>query len=390
MAELTLRYGVNPHQTPARVTCPGDRLPFEVLAGSPGYINLLDALAAWQLVRELEVACGLPAAASFKHVSPAGAAVGTPLSDTLRQAYFIPPGDALTPLACAYARARGADAMSSFGDCAALSQPCDVATATLLKREVSDGVVAPEYEPEALEILRAKKGGKYVVLRMDPDWQPPELETRSLFGLTFEQPRNAKVLDAGLLANLVTARRELPESAVRDLLVASIALKYTQSNSVCYAYDGQVIGNGAGQQSRVHCTRLAGDKADLWFLRQHPRTLGLRFREGLSRADKNNAVDRFLLPDLSAAEEQAWRQAFDEVPERFTPADRRAWLDQQSGVALASDAFFPFRDNLDRAARSGVSYVVEPGGSLRDDEVIAAADAYGMVMAFSAVRLFCH
>lgn len=390
MAELKLRYGVNPHQTPARVWCDGERLPFDVLAGSPGYINLLDALAAWQLVRELEVACGLPAAASFKHVSPAGAAVGVPLSDTLRRAYFIPDEDELTPLACAYARARGADAMSSFGDCAALSQPCDLATAQLLKREVSDVIVAPGYEPEALEILRAKKGGKYVVLQIDPSWQPPELETRTIFGLTFEQPRNSKQLDASLFENIVTARRELPDSAVRDLLVATIALKYTQSNSVCYAFDGQVIGNGAGQQSRVHCTRLAGDKADLWFLRQHPRTLGLRFRAGLSRAEKNNAVDRFLLPELSAAEESAWREAFDEVPERFTASERRAWLDQQTGVALSSDAFFPFRDNLDRAARSGVSYVVEPGGSLRDDEVIAAADTYGMVMAFSGVRLFCH
>jgi phosphoribosylaminoimidazolecarboxamide formyltransferase/IMP cyclohydrolase len=341
------------------------------------------------LVRELRVALGLPAAASFKHVSPAGAAVGAPLSDELRRAYFVEDLE-LTPQAAAYARARGADAMSSFGDCAALSDTCDLATAQLLKREVSDLVVAPDYEPAALEILRAKKGGKYCVLKMDPAYRPPAVERREVFGLTFEQPRNELVLDEGLFANLVTANKDLPATARRDLLVATLTLKYTQSNSVCFARDGQVIGNGAGQQSRVHCTRLAAEKADLWFLRQHPRTLGLAFRAGLPRAEKNNAVDRFLLSELSAAEEASWRTAFETVPARFTPAERREWLSAQDGVALSSDAFFPFRDNLDRAARSGVRYVLEAGGSVRDDEVIAAADDYGMVMAFSGVRLFHH
>ncbi|MBI2302742.1 MAG: phosphoribosylaminoimidazolecarboxamide formyltransferase [Armatimonadetes bacterium] len=389
MRELELRYGVNPNQKPARVYVPEGDLPFEVLSGSPGYINLLDALNAWRLVRDLRDATGLPAAASFKHVSPAGAAVAVPLSDTLRRAYFVDDLD-LSPQATAYARARGADAMSSFGDCAALSDTVDVSTALVLKREVSDVVAAPAYEPEALEILRAKKGGKYVVLKMDPAWNPPEIERRTVCGVTFEQPRNDYHLDGRLFGNIVTQHRELPESAKRDLLVATIALKYTQSNSVCYAYDGQVIGNGAGQQSRVHCTRLAGDKADNWWLRQHPRCLEMRFRAGPSRAEKNNAVARFLLPSLSPAEEAAWEAAFEVVPARFRPAERREWLARLTGVALSSDAFFPFRDNLDRAAQSGVKYVLEAGGSLRDDEVVAAADEYGMVMAFTGVRLFHH
>ena len=364
-------------------------MPFEVLSGSPGYINLLDAFNAWMLVRELRASLGLPAATSFKHVSPAGAAVGTPLSPELAKAYFVDDME-LTPQAAAYARARGADAMSSFGDCAALSDICDVATAKLLKREVSDVVVAPDYEPEALEILRAKKGGKYVVLKMDPSYKPPSLDRRTVFGVAFEQPRNDCLLADNLFENIVTTDTQLPESARRDLLVATITLKYTQSNSVCYAYDGQVIGNGAGQQSRVHCTRLAGDKADLWWLRQHPRTLAMQFRAGLPRAEKNNAVDRFLLPELSGAEEAAWRGAFEVVPERFTREERRAWLDGRSGVAISSDAFFPFRDNIDRAAASGVKYVLEAGGSLRDDEVIAAANEYGMVMGSTGVRLFHH
>ncbi|MBI5834859.1 MAG: phosphoribosylaminoimidazolecarboxamide formyltransferase [Armatimonadetes bacterium] len=389
MQSYELRYGVNPNQKPARVVAESGDLPFEVLSGSPGYINLLDAFNAWMLVCELRTSLGLPAATSFKHVSPAGAAVGTPLSPELARAYFVDDME-LTPQAAAYARARGADAMSSFGDCAALSDICDVATAKLLKREVSDVVVAPDYEPEALEILRAKKGGKYVVLRMDPSYQPPTLDRRTVFGVAFEQPRNDCLLADNLFANIVTQDKELPESARRDLLVATITLKYTQSNSVCYAYDGQVIGNGAGQQSRVHCTRLAGDKADLWWLRQHPRTLDMQFRAGLPRAEKNNAVDRFLLPELSGAEEAAWRSAFDQVPARFTREERRAWLDSKSGVAISSDAFFPFRDNIDRAASSGVKYVLEAGGSLRDDEVIAAADEYGMVMGFTGVRLFHH
>lgn len=389
MASLELRYGINPHQKPARVTVDHGELPFEVLNGSPGYINLLDALNAWQLVGELQAATGLPAATSFKHVSPAGAAVAVPLDKALAKAYFVDDLE-LSPIATAYARARGADAMSSFGDCAAVSGKVDVSLAQLLKREVSDLIIAPEYDPEALEILSAKKGGKYVVLKARGRYTPPPVERRQVYGVTFEQPRNVLPLDEQLWANIVTAKRELPDAAQRDLLVATITLRFTQSNSVCYARDGQVIGNGAGQQSRVHCTRLAGDKADLWFLRQHPRTLDLQFREGISRAEKNNAVDRFLLTELSEAEERAWRESFAVVPERFTAAERRAWLDAQSGVALSSDAFFPFRDNLDRASRSGVSYVLEPGGSLRDDEVIAAADEYGMVMAFSGVRLFHH
>ncbi len=389
MASLELRYGINPHQKPARVMVDHGELPFEVLNGSPGYINLLDALNAWQLVGELEAATGLPAATSFKHVSPAGAAVAVPLDEHLAKAYFVDDLE-LSPVATAYARARGADAMSSFGDCAAVSGKVDVSLAKLLKREVSDLIIAPDYDPEALEILAAKKGGKYVVLKARGRYTPPPVERRQVYGVTFEQPRNVLPLDEQLWSNVVTAKTDLSAAAKRDLLVATITLRFTQSNSVCYTKDGQVIGNGAGQQSRVHCTRLAGDKADLWFLRQHPRTLGLQFREGISRAEKNNAVDRFLLTELSTAEEAAWRAAFAVVPARFTADERRAWLDQQSGVALSSDAFFPFRDNLDRASRSGVSYVLEPGGSLRDDEVIAAADEYGMVMAFSGVRLFHH
>ncbi len=389
MQVLDLRYGVNPHQSPARVYVSEGELPFEVLNGSPGYINLLDALNAWLLVRELAAATGLPAAASFKHVSPAGAAVAVPLAETLRQAYFVAGLD-LSPMATAYARARGADAMSSFGDCAACSGTVDVATADLLKREVSDLVIAPDYEPAALEVLRQKKGGKYVVLQARADWTPPTMERREVAGVTFEQPRNDKLLDAAQWANLVTQRHDLTAAEQRDLLIASITLKYTQSNSVCFAYDGQVIGNGAGQQSRVHCTRLAGDKADRWFLRQHPATLGLDFRSGITRAEKNNAVDRYLLPDLSDAEHEAWLHSFATPPARLTAAEQRAWLDQQSGVALSSDAFFPFRDNVDRAARSGVTAIVQPGGSLRDDEVIAAANEYGMAMAFSGVRLFHH
>jgi phosphoribosylaminoimidazolecarboxamide formyltransferase/IMP cyclohydrolase len=311
------------------------------------------------------------------------------LDEGLAKAYFVDDLE-LSPAATAYARARGADAMSSFGDCAAVSIKVDASLAKLLKREVSDIIIAPDYDPEALEILSAKKGGKYVVLKARGHYNAPAIEKRQVYGVTFEQPRNVLPLDEELWSNVVTAKTELSDAAKRDLLVATITLRFTQSNSVCYARDGQVVGNGAGQQSRVHCTRLAGDKADLWFLRQHPRTLELQFREGISRAEKNNAVDRFLLTELSAAEEAAWRQAFAVVPERFTAAERREWLDAQSGVALSSDAFFPFRDNLDRASRSGVSYVLEPGGSLRDDEVIEAANEYGMVMAFSGVRLFHH
>ncbi len=386
---IQLRYGCNPHQVPARVYVESGTLPIKVLNGTPGYINLLDAVNSWQLVRELRQTLSLPAAASFKHVSPAGAAVGIPLSDTLRKAYFV--GDVeLSPLATAYARARGADRISSFGDWAALSDTVDVPTAQLLSREVSDGVVAPAYEPEALEILRGKRGGNYPVIQIDPDHQPPEREAREVFGITFEQKRNSVLAGPDLLRNIVTQERALPDSAVRDLVVANVAIKYTQSNSVCFAYDGQAIGVGAGQQSRIHCTRLAGDKSDLWYLRQHPAVLGLQFRKGARRPERDNAIDGFLRDDLTPAEEKAWEEAFDQVPRRLTPQEKREWLDGLKDVAFASDAFFPFRDSIDRAARSGVRYVVQPGGSLRDPEVIKACDGYGMVMAFSEVRLFHH
>lgn len=387
--ELTLRYGCNPHQKPARVYVGQGELPIEVLNGSPGYINLLDALNSWSLVSELKGALGLPAAASFKHVSPAGAAVASPMSEAVRKASFVDDLE-LSDIAVAYARARGADRMSSFGDFAALSDTVDVPTARILSREVSDGVVAPGYEPEALEILKKKRGGKYNIIRIDPAFRPPELERREIYGMTFEQKRNDLVPGPELLKNVVTAQKELPEQAVRDLVVAQIALKYTQSNSVVFAFDGQVIGAGAGQQSRVHCTRLAGDKADRWFLRQHPEVLGLRFAASLKRADKNNAIDLFLEEGLSKAEEDAWRGSFEVVPARLTREQKREYLDAVSGVALASDAYFPFRDSIDRAAQSGVSWVVQPGGSMRDDIVIEACDQYGMVMACSGVRLFHH
>jgi len=369
-AHLPLRYGTNPHQKPAQIYTTGGELPFTVLNGSPGYINLLDALNAWQLVRELKAALNLPAAASFKHVSPAGAAVAVPLSPEVARACFVDDLE-LSPLATAYARARGADRMSSFGDWIALSEPVDLATARLIAREVSDGIIAPAYHPDALEVLRRKKGGRYPILQMDAAYEPPPMERRQVFGLTLEQPRNDASITRSLLANVVSQSKSLPESAVRDLLVATIALKYTQSNSVCYALDGQVIGLGAGQQSRIHCTRLAGDKADHWWLRQHPRALGLSFGAAVSRAERNNAVDRF-------------------IREELTPAEKRDWLARLKGVALSSDAFFPFRDNLDRAHRSGVQYVLEPGGSVRDEEVIRAADEYGMTLIFSGLRLFHH
>ncbi len=389
--DLPLRYGVNPHQTPARVLRGegSNPLPFTVLNGAPGYINLLDALNAWQLVKELRETLGLPAAASFKHVSPAGAAVGVPLEDSLHQVYAVGKV-ALSPLATAYARARGGDSVSSFGDMAALSDVVDAPTAQLLRREVSDGVIAPGYEPEALEMLRRKKGGGYLVLQIDPDYAPPLLERREVFGITFEQRRNDRMPGRELFQEIVTAETELPDAAVRDLLVATLAVKYTQSNSVCLARDGQVIGLGAGQQSRIHCTRLAAAKADLWRLRQHPTVLGLALRPKLSRAERNNAIDRFLLEELTPAETQAWLQAFTAPPVRLTADEKREWLDTLDDVALSSDAYFPFRDNVDRASRSGVRYVAQAGGSNRDDEVIQAADDYGMVMAFANLRLFHH
>jgi AICAR transformylase/IMP cyclohydrolase PurH len=389
MREITLRYGCNPHQAPARVFSAEGELPITVLSGAPGYINLCDALNAWQLVKELKTALGLPAAASFKHVSPAGAAVGLPLPEPLKQACFVEDME-LSPLAAAYARARGADRMSSFGDWAALSDECDAATARILKREVSDGVIAPGYSPEALEILKAKRDGKYHVIQVDPAYAAPELERREIFGVTFEQKRNTLVPGPGMLERVVTRNRELPPEARRDLLLAQITLKYTQSNSVCYAFDGQVIGVGAGQQSRVHCTRLAGAKADKWFLRQHPDVLGLRFRAGVNRADRNNAIDQYLEDWLSPAEERLWAEQFEQVPRRLDMAAKRAYLATRKGVSLGSDAFFPFRDNVDRAQASGVSYIVQPGGSVRDDVVIQACDEYGMVMCFTGTRLFHH
>jgi phosphoribosylaminoimidazolecarboxamide formyltransferase/IMP cyclohydrolase len=389
MTELPLRYGCNPHQAPARVLVRSGALPFRVLNGAPGYINLLDALNAWQLVRELRRALALPAAASFKHVSPAGAAVAVPMSEAVRRAAFADDVE-LSPLATAYARARGADRLSSFGDFAALSDTVDVPTAALLKREVSDGVIAPGYEPAALELLKGKRGGNYCVIEIDPSFEAPETETREVFGISFEQRRNAVVPGPEHLTRIVTRNQVIPDGARRDLILALVTLKYTQSNSVCYALDGQAIGIGAGQQSRVHCTRLAGNKADRWFLRQHPTVLALPFRRDLGRPERNNAVDLFLEEGLSPAEERAWLECFEKPPVRLTAAERRAWLSSQQGVSFGSDAFLPFRDNIDRAAQSGVRYVSQPGGSVRDDVVIAAADEYGMAMAFSGLRLFHH
>jgi len=387
--ELSLRYGCNPHQKPARVYRRTGTLPFKVLNGAPGYINLLDALNSWQLVRELKRASGLPAAASFKHVSPAGAALGIPLTEALKRAYFVQDME-LSALATAYARARGADRVSSFGDWAALSDMVDVPTARLLRREVSNGIIAPGYEEEARAILSEKQQGKYVIIEIDPQYEPEALETREVFGITFEQRRNDLPITFDMLGNLVTRSRDLPDSAKRDLLVALVALKYTQSNSVCLAVDGQVIGAGAGQQSRIHCTRLAASKADLWRLRQHPAVLGLPFKQGLKRPERDNAIDQYLRDDVTPEEERAWAEVFEEVPRRLAPEEKRVWLDGLKEVTLGSDAYIPFRDTIDRARQSGVRYVAQPGGSLRDGEVIRACDEYGMVMAFSGVRLFHH
>ncbi len=389
-SSLPLRYGANPQQAPARVFMKSETdLPITVLSGSPGYINLLDALNSWQLVCELKTVINLPAAASFKHVSPSGAAVATPLSDVLRKIYFVDDIE-LSPLATAYARARGVDRMSSFGDWIALSDTVDVPTAKLISREVSDGVIAPAYEPEALDILKKKKQGKYAVVQIDPAYEPSALETRDVFGITFEQHRHDRLVTPADFSNIVTKNKELPESAIRDMLMAWITLKYTQSNSVCYAVDGQVIGVGAGQQSRVHCARLAGSKADLWRLRQHPYVLNLPFKPGIKRPDRDNAIDQFLQPDVTDAEKSNWSNVFTESPNQLSVTERRAWLDGMSDVVLGSDAFFPFRDSIDRAVRSGVKYVLQPGGSNRDEDVIAACDEYGMTMVFSGVRLFHH
>lgn len=389
MDELKLRYGCNPHQAPARIFTRETKLPLRVLSGSPGYINLLDALNAWQLVRELRTALALPAATSFKHVSPAGAAVAVPMSKEVARASFVDDLE-LSPLATAYARARGADRLCAFGDFAALSDVVDASTANVLKREVSDGVIAPGYEPAALEILRGTRNGTYCVLEIDPTWQAPETELREVFGIAFEQRRNQVVPGPEHLANIVTQNRDLPPSAARDLILALITLKYTQSNSVCFAYDGQAIGIGAGQQSRIHCTRLAGGKADRWFLRQHPATLALPFRPNVGRPEQNNAIDLFLEDELSPAEQADWLTYFSTPPKRLDRAEKRTFLAHQQGVSLASDAFFPFRDNVDRASQSGVKYISQPGGSVRDDVVIQAANEYGMVMAMSKLRLFHH
>ena len=390
MKELELKYGCNPNQKPAKVYMESGDLPFTVKNGRPGYINLLDAMNSWQLVRELKEATGLPAAASFKHVSPAGAAVAAPLSETLREMYFAPDFP-LTPLATAYVRARGADRMSSYGDFSALSDVCDVATAKILKHEVSDGVIAPGYEPEALEILKTKKKGNYVILEMDPAYEPAPIETKQVFGVTFEQRRNDVKIDEHIFDDIVTKNRDLPESAKRDLLIATITLKYTQSNSVCYAYDGQAIGIGAGQQSRVHCTRLAGDKADRWFLRQSPQVLGLPFKADVRRPDRDNAIDVYIGSEWrDLLETDDWKRVFTEKPSVFTEEEKRAWLKKVSGVSLGSDAFFPFGDNIERAHKSGVSYVAQTGGSIRDDNVIETADKYHMTMAMTHIRLFHH
>lgn len=390
ISELKLRYGTNPHQIPARVFMEdGADLPIAVLGGAPGYINFLDALNSWQLVRELNSVLGLPAAASFKHVSPSGAAVAVQLSETLRRVYFVDDLE-LSPLAEAYARARGTDRLSSFGDWIALSETVDVPTARLIAREVSDGIIAPGYEPEALSILAKKKQGKYTVLRIDPDYEPPELETRRIFGLTLEQRRHNRSVMPDDFTNIVTDNRELPAEAVRDMTVAWITLKYTQSNSVCFVADGGTIGVGAGQQSRVHCVRLAGQKADLWRLRQHPRVLDLPFKADIRRPDRDNAIDQFLRDDITPNEKAEWSAVFSGTPHQLTPTDKREWLDGLTGVTLGSDAFFPFRDSIDRAAASGVKYVLEPGGSTRDADVIRAANEYGMTMVFSGVRLFHH
>ena len=391
MKELALKYGCNPNQKPSRIFLEDKELPIEVLNGRPGYINFLDAFNGWQLVKELKEATGLPAATSFKHVSPAGAAVGLPLSEVEKKIYWVDDSIELTPLANAYARARGADRMSSFGDFISLSDVCDVATAMLIKPEVSDGVIAPGYEPEALEILKAKKKGNYNVIKIDPDYVPEQLERKQVFGITFEQGRNEMPIDEAFLGDIVTENKNIPEDAKRDLIIALITLKYTQSNSVCYAKGGQAIGIGAGQQSRIHCTRLAGQKADNWLLRQCPKVLNLPFKEDVARPNRDNAIDVYMSDDYEdVLADGQWQQFFTEQPEPLTREEKKEWLSQMDGVALGSDAFFPFSDNIDRAKRSGVKYIAQPGGSVRDDIVIESCNKYDMVMFFSGMRLFHH
>ena len=392
MNELELKYGCNPNQKPSRIYMEnGADLPIKVLNGKPGYINFLDAFNGWQLVRELKAATGLPAATSFKHVSPAGAAVGLPLTEVESKIYWVDDLGELSPLASAYARARGADRMSSFGDFISLSDICDVSTAKIIKREVSDGVIAPGYEPEALEILKAKKGGKYNVIEIDPNYVPEPVEHKQVFGVTFEQGRKELKIDRDFLGNIVTENKEIPDSAKIDLIISLITLKYTQSNSVCYAKGGQAIGIGAGQQSRIHCTRLAGQKADNWFLRQAPQVLNLQFVDGIKRADRDNAIDLYIGDEyMDVLADGAWENIFKVKPPVFTAEEKRAWLDKNTDVALGSDAFFPFGDNIERAHKSGVKYVAEPGGSIRDDHVIATCNKYNMAMCFTGIRLFHH
>ena len=394
MNEFELKYGCNPNQKPAKIfMADGKDLPIEILGGRPGYINFLDAFNSWQLVKEIKDVLGVPAATSFKHVSPTSASIATPLSKELKKACFVDDIEGLddSPLACAYARARGTDRMSSFGDWIALSDVCDITTANLIKREVSDGIIAPGYTPEALEILRSKRKGSYNIVKIDKDYVPKPVEQKQVYGITFDQGRNEFKIDRALLSNIVTANKNLPESAIRDLIISLITLKYTQSNSVCYAVDGQAIGVGAGQQSRIHCTRLAGNKADIWHLRQHPKVLELPFLDTVGRPDRDNAIDVYISDDYEdVLADGKWQAVFSRRPDPLTREEKRAYLDSITGVSIGSDAFFPFSDNIDRAKKSGVSYVAEPGGSIRDDVVIKACDDYGMVMAFTGMRLFHH
>lgn len=391
-SEMQLKYGCNPNQKPSRIfMADNSDLPITVLNGKPGYINLLDAFNGWQLVRELKQATGYCAATSFKHVSPAGAAIGKPLSDTLKKIYFVDDLGELSPLACAYARARGADRMSSYGDFIALSDVCDVPTAKMIQREVSDGIIAPGYEPEALEILKSKRKGTYNIIQIDPSYEPAALERKQVFGVTFEQGRNNLKIDESMLENIVTENKNLPEDKKHDLLISLITLKYTQSNSVCYVKDGQAIGIGAGQQSRIHCTRLAGNKADIWWLRQHPKVMGLQFVDSIRRPDRDNAIDVYISDEyMDVLADGAWENIFKVKPEVFTKEEQKAWLAQNTDVCLGSDAFFPFGDNIERAHKSGVTYIVEPGGSIRDDHVIMTCNKYHMVMAFCGIRFFHH
>ena len=391
MKEMELKYGCNPNQKPSKVFVENGELPIEVMNGKPGYINLLDAFNGWQLVRELKAAAGLPAATSFKHVSPAGAAIGRPLTETEAKIYWVEDMGELSPLGCAYARARGADRMSSFGDVISLADPCDLCTAKLIKREVSDGIIAPGYDDDALELLKTKKKGNYTIVKIDPNYKPDPIEHKQVFGVTFEQGRNELVIDREFLNNVVTKNKDIPDDAKVDLIISLITLKYTQSNSVCFAKNGAAIGIGAGQQSRIHCTRLAGSKADKWFLRQSPQVMGLPFKEDIGRPERDNAIDNYIGEDyMDVIADGKWQLYFTEQPKRFMPEDQAAWLEKNQDVALGSDAFFPFSDNIDRAKKSGVKYIAEPGGSVRDDLVIKSCDDYGMAMCFTGLRLFHH